>query len=194
MRRRLFVNLADYLRRQFAYDEWANREVLNAIRAAGGANDSSVNHRSLQLMSHILAAERVWLERLKQQPQSVPGMAGAGSGAMRGRGGGTGRALARVSRSDYCRRRLPVHLLQEQQGRAVDEHDCRRLDARDHALGLSSRADRQSHACQRPDSGLYRLHSRGAPRAVQVGVTPGSRRPYSEPFAAVPLEDVISDQ
>ena len=23
-------------------------------------------------MSHILAAERVWLERLKQEPQSVP--------------------------------------------------------------------------------------------------------------------------
>jgi uncharacterized damage-inducible protein DinB len=61
------VNLADYLRRQFAYDEWANHEVLNAIRAAGGANQ-----RSLQLMSHILAAELVWLERLKQQPQSVP--------------------------------------------------------------------------------------------------------------------------
>jgi uncharacterized damage-inducible protein DinB len=65
------VNLADYLRRQFAYDEWANREVLNAIRAAGGATDSA-NHRSLQLMSHILAAELVWLERLKHQPQSVP--------------------------------------------------------------------------------------------------------------------------
>ena len=62
-----FVNLADYLRRQFAYDEWANREVLNAIRAAGDANP-----RSLQLMSHILAAELVWLERLKGQPQSVP--------------------------------------------------------------------------------------------------------------------------
>ena len=61
------MNLADYLRRQFAYDEWANKEVLNAIRAAGGEN-----HRSLQLMSHVLAAERVWLDRLKQQPQSVP--------------------------------------------------------------------------------------------------------------------------
>lgn len=61
------MNLADYLRRQFAYDEWANREVLTAIRATGGANQ-----RSLQLMSHILAAERVWLERLKHQPQSVP--------------------------------------------------------------------------------------------------------------------------
>jgi uncharacterized damage-inducible protein DinB len=61
------LNLADYLRRQFAYDEWANKEVLNAIRAAGAENQ-----RSLQLMSHVLAAERVWLDRLKQQPQSVP--------------------------------------------------------------------------------------------------------------------------
>lgn len=61
------MNLADYLRREFSYDEWANREVLAAIRASGGANE-----RSLQLMSHILAAERVWLERLKNQPQSVP--------------------------------------------------------------------------------------------------------------------------
>jgi uncharacterized damage-inducible protein DinB len=71
------VNLADYLRRQFSYDEWANKEVLAAIRAAGGADPSSADksspsHRSLQLMSHILAAERLWLERLQQKPQSVP--------------------------------------------------------------------------------------------------------------------------
>jgi uncharacterized damage-inducible protein DinB len=81
------VNLADYVRRQFSYDEWANKEVLAAIRAAGGtdpssaghnsanqsfANPGSPNHRSLQLMSHILAAERLWLERLQQKPQSVP--------------------------------------------------------------------------------------------------------------------------
>jgi len=65
------VNLADYLRRQFAYDEWANREVLKAIRSAGGENKPA-NKRSLQLMSHIMAAERVWLDRLKKQPQSVP--------------------------------------------------------------------------------------------------------------------------
>ena len=61
------VNVADYLRRQFAYDAWANREVLNAIRSAGGEDK-----RSLQLMSHICAAERLWLERLKQVPQSIP--------------------------------------------------------------------------------------------------------------------------
>jgi uncharacterized damage-inducible protein DinB len=61
------VSLADHLRRQFAYDEWANREVLKAIRVSGG--DSG---RSLELLSHIFASERLWLERLKQQPQSVP--------------------------------------------------------------------------------------------------------------------------
>ena len=61
------MNLADYLRKEFAYDDWANREVLRAIRSAAGDNA-----RSLQLMSHILAAERVWLERLRQVPQSVP--------------------------------------------------------------------------------------------------------------------------
>lgn len=61
------MNLADYLRREFSYDEWANREVLAAIRAGGPASE-----RSLQLMAHILAAEQVWLDRLKQQPQSLP--------------------------------------------------------------------------------------------------------------------------
>jgi uncharacterized damage-inducible protein DinB len=61
------VNLADYMRREFAYDAWANQEVLAAIRTAHGEST-----RSLQLMSHLLAAERVWLDRLKQVPQSVP--------------------------------------------------------------------------------------------------------------------------
>lgn len=61
------MNVADYLKRQFMYDGWANREVLKAIRAAGVEDK-----RSLQLMAHILGAERVWLERLKQVPQSVP--------------------------------------------------------------------------------------------------------------------------
>lgn len=61
------MDVADYLRRQFAYDLWANQETLRAIRAAGDEN-----RRSVQLISHVLAAERVWLERLRQSPQSVP--------------------------------------------------------------------------------------------------------------------------
>ena len=60
------MNAGDYLRRQFAYEAWANREVLQAIRVQGGDDE-----RSLQLMSHILAASRVWIERLMQVPQSV---------------------------------------------------------------------------------------------------------------------------
>jgi uncharacterized damage-inducible protein DinB len=60
------MNLIEHLRRQLAYDAWANREVMAAIRANAG------DERALQLMSHILAAERLWLERLQQQSQSVP--------------------------------------------------------------------------------------------------------------------------
>jgi uncharacterized damage-inducible protein DinB len=59
------MNVADSLRRQFAYNAWANGEVLATIRKNGGSE------RSVQLMSHIVAAERLWLERLKQQPQTV---------------------------------------------------------------------------------------------------------------------------
>ena len=64
---RVFVNLADYLRRQFAYDEWANREVLAAVRASKAGKE-----RSLQLIAHIVSAERVWLERLQGAPQTLP--------------------------------------------------------------------------------------------------------------------------
>lgn len=60
------MNLADSMRRQFNYNAWANGEVLATFRKGGG------DERSLQLMSHILAAERLWLERLKEQPQSLP--------------------------------------------------------------------------------------------------------------------------
>jgi uncharacterized damage-inducible protein DinB len=61
------LTVADYLRKEFAYNAWANQASLEAIRAAGGESN-----RSLQLMSHILAAERLWLERLRQVPQSTP--------------------------------------------------------------------------------------------------------------------------
>lgn len=61
------VNLIEYFRRQFAYDAWANGEVMAVIRANGGENE-----RALQLMSHIVAAEHLWLERLQSQPQSMP--------------------------------------------------------------------------------------------------------------------------
>lgn len=59
------MNIPDY-QRQFAYDEWANHEVLANIQSAG------TDERSLALLAHILAAELLWLERIQQTPQSSP--------------------------------------------------------------------------------------------------------------------------
>ncbi len=61
------MELLESLRRQFRYDEWANRQVL-----AGLKTSSQPAPRPLQLLSHILAAERLWLERIRKQPQSLP--------------------------------------------------------------------------------------------------------------------------
>jgi uncharacterized damage-inducible protein DinB len=61
------MELVDHFRRQFAYDAWANREVLAVIRSQANASP-----RTLQLIAHILSAQRLWLERLKQEPQSLP--------------------------------------------------------------------------------------------------------------------------
>jgi uncharacterized damage-inducible protein DinB len=61
------MNLSEPLRRLFTYDDWANREVLAGFRAAGAAPE-----RPLELMAHIFSAERLWLERLRQQPQTFP--------------------------------------------------------------------------------------------------------------------------
>ena len=57
----------EHFRRLFAYDEWANREVVNALRDAG-----SLPARPLKLMGHLLSAERLWLERLRRQEQTYP--------------------------------------------------------------------------------------------------------------------------
>lgn len=62
------MELLEHLRRQFAYDDWANKEVLAAIRDEAAELPS----RPLHLLAHILSAERLWLERLRQQPQTMP--------------------------------------------------------------------------------------------------------------------------
>ena len=61
------MDLIEHLLRQFAYDAWANREVLVALRAS-----ARPTARRLQLLAHILSAERLWLERIRKQPQSLP--------------------------------------------------------------------------------------------------------------------------
>jgi uncharacterized damage-inducible protein DinB len=61
------MELLEHLLRQFAYDEWANREVLTGLRASAHPTT-----RPRQLVAHILSAERLWLERIQKQPQSLP--------------------------------------------------------------------------------------------------------------------------
>jgi uncharacterized damage-inducible protein DinB len=61
------MELLEHLRRQFAYDAWANREVHVALKKS-----ASQNARPLKLLAHILSAERLWLERIRKQPQTLP--------------------------------------------------------------------------------------------------------------------------
>jgi uncharacterized damage-inducible protein DinB len=61
------VDIVDYLHRLFAYDDWANREVLAALRSS--ANPPA---RSLKLIAHVLSAEGLWLARINQEKPSLP--------------------------------------------------------------------------------------------------------------------------
>jgi uncharacterized damage-inducible protein DinB len=55
------MDIADF-RRLFAYDSWANREVITSLSAV-----PSPLRRPLKLMAHILGAEDVWYTRLQGQ-------------------------------------------------------------------------------------------------------------------------------
>ncbi len=57
------MEIFDYLRQLFAYDHWANREVLQSLHAV-----EPPPSRSLRLMAHVLGTEYVWLSRIQQQP------------------------------------------------------------------------------------------------------------------------------
>jgi len=61
------VDFEQHLRRLFVYDEWANREFVQALAAL-----QSPLERSHKLLAHIIAAEWVWLDRLEGRPQSMP--------------------------------------------------------------------------------------------------------------------------
>ena len=63
------MDLLEHIRRQFAYDEWANREVLAAINTGGSGLHPA---QPLKLLAHIVSAERLWMDRLNRQPQSQP--------------------------------------------------------------------------------------------------------------------------
>jgi uncharacterized damage-inducible protein DinB len=60
------MNPVDHFKRLFAYDAWANGEVLAGLRAAPEAPA-----RSLKFIAHLLAAEHLWLERLELQEPAI---------------------------------------------------------------------------------------------------------------------------
>jgi uncharacterized damage-inducible protein DinB len=61
------MNILEHFRRQFSYNLWANTEVLAGIRG-----NAQLLARPLELLGHILSAERLWLERIKHESQSLP--------------------------------------------------------------------------------------------------------------------------
>jgi uncharacterized damage-inducible protein DinB len=59
--------MLEHIRNLFSYDDWANREVLASLQAL-----PTPPARSIQLLGHILSAEKLWLERLLVQKQALP--------------------------------------------------------------------------------------------------------------------------
>jgi len=51
----------------FAYDFWANCQCLSAMQASRVVSPDTVGR-----MAHVLSAEKLWLERLQHQSQSLP--------------------------------------------------------------------------------------------------------------------------
>ena len=62
------MNTVEHFIRLFAYDAWANHEVLAGLRAAKPEPPA----RSLKFIAHILASEQLWLERLEEKEQTLP--------------------------------------------------------------------------------------------------------------------------
>jgi uncharacterized damage-inducible protein DinB len=60
------MNTNDFLR-MFAYDHWANRECLRVMRESAFAGSDPAKR-----IAHILSAEKLWLERIRREPQSLP--------------------------------------------------------------------------------------------------------------------------
>lgn len=71
------MNANDFLR-MFAYDHWANRECLRALRGPGSTTNNATRIPSpsstaiVRRLAHVLSAEKLWLERIRKEKQSMP--------------------------------------------------------------------------------------------------------------------------
>ena len=60
------MDLRQHFLRMFAYDAWANRECVTAMRK------TSADAKTVGRLAHVLSAEKLWLERLRREPQTMP--------------------------------------------------------------------------------------------------------------------------
>jgi uncharacterized damage-inducible protein DinB len=65
--RNAVMNTREHFLRMFAYDDWANRQCLSALQTARLVSSATVGR-----MAHILSAQKLWLERLRRESQSLP--------------------------------------------------------------------------------------------------------------------------
>ena len=57
------MTVLDFLRNQFTYDSWANREQLRVLSSLPSPPEPAV-----KLLSHIIAAQWLWFDRLQNNP------------------------------------------------------------------------------------------------------------------------------
>jgi uncharacterized damage-inducible protein DinB len=56
----------DYLRKLFSYDRWANSQYLEAM------NGVAADARQLRLLTHIVAAQMLWMDRIRMRDARAP--------------------------------------------------------------------------------------------------------------------------
>jgi uncharacterized damage-inducible protein DinB len=61
------MKMVSHLERLFAYDNWANREVLVSLQ-----KQEKPPGPSIRLLAHVVSAQRLWFERLTAHPQTLP--------------------------------------------------------------------------------------------------------------------------
>jgi uncharacterized damage-inducible protein DinB len=57
----------NYVISMIEYDKWANSQCLKSIESA-----RNLSPRALSLFSHILAAQQIWMSRIKQREHGSP--------------------------------------------------------------------------------------------------------------------------
>lgn len=71
------VDILDLIRAAYAYNDWANRQVVGAVEAVGPARfRESYGGSSFDslgdTLAHLLVAEMLWLHRWRQGPSRMP--------------------------------------------------------------------------------------------------------------------------